>query len=113
MLFDENEMLEVCKKHGIDIVEKDGYPLYNGDEMNADFSIYDIMHDTCNIAVSEKTIYSGMMQLDMSVNFEVDEYINYSLNYLNELCFVNVNKDERCRKVESSIPDNNMISISA
>ena len=29
MLFNEEEMLKVCRKYGIDVVEKDGYPLYD------------------------------------------------------------------------------------
>ena len=30
MLYDEAEVLRICKKYGIETVKKEGYPLYMG-----------------------------------------------------------------------------------
>ena len=45
MLYDEKEVVEICKKHGIETVEKKGYPLYQGKEMDENFSIAEIMRE--------------------------------------------------------------------
>lgn len=44
MLYDEKQMLEICKKYGIETVEKEGYPLYQGKEMDGNFSYSEMMH---------------------------------------------------------------------
>ena len=45
MLYDEEEVLRICKKYGIETVEKEGYPLYQGIEMDENFSIAEIMNE--------------------------------------------------------------------
>lgn len=50
MLYDEKEVVEICKKYGIETVEKEGYPLYQGKEMDENFSIADIMREPIPIA---------------------------------------------------------------
>lgn len=49
MLFDEKQMLEICKKYGIETIEKEGYPLYQGKEMDENFSISEIMHEPIRV----------------------------------------------------------------
>lgn len=44
-MYDEKEVVEICKKYGIEIVEKEGYPLYQGIEMDENFSIAEIMRE--------------------------------------------------------------------
>ena len=45
MLYDEEEILRICKKYGIKTVKKNGMPLYKGKEMDENFSIAEIMHE--------------------------------------------------------------------
>lgn len=52
MLYDEKELMEVCKKYGIKTVKKKGMPLYKGKEMDENFSIAEIMHESIPIKVS-------------------------------------------------------------
>ncbi len=43
MTYNEEEMLRICEKYGIETVEKEGASLYLGKEMNEDFSFNEIM----------------------------------------------------------------------
>lgn len=45
MLYDEEEMLRICRKYGIKTVKKKGMPLYKSKEMDENFSISEIMHE--------------------------------------------------------------------
>lgn len=45
MLYDEKQVIEICNKYGIETVKKKGYPLYQGKEMDENFSISEIMHE--------------------------------------------------------------------
>lgn len=49
MLFDEKQVLEICKKYGIETVRKKGYPIYQGKEMDERFSIAEIMREPVTI----------------------------------------------------------------
>lgn len=49
MLYDEKEVIEICNKYVIETVEKKGYPIYQGKEMDENFSIVDIMHEPIRI----------------------------------------------------------------
>lgn len=49
MLFDEKQVLEICKKYGIETVRKKGYPLYQGKEMDESFSIAESMREPVTI----------------------------------------------------------------
>lgn len=50
-MFDEKEVVEICKKYGIETVRKEGYPLYQGKEMDKNFSIAEIMREP--VAITE------------------------------------------------------------
>lgn len=113
MLFDEKEMLDICKKYGIDVVEKKGYPLCNGQEMDESFSVRDIMNDTYHASINKKTIYSEIMEVRISIDFEKKDYTNFSLNSMDNPYFMKINKGEYDKSVKPLILDNNNISIAA
>ena len=113
MLFNEQEMLEVCKKYGIDVVEKDGYPLFKNEEMDDDFSMYNIMHDSCGIDIQEKTLYSKTMNLKIPIEFEGNDFINCSTNSIDNPCFIGVNKDNDSDKERSTISNGSIFSMAA
>lgn len=46
-MFNEKQMLDICKKYGIDVAEKDGYPLLMGEEMDENFSAEEMMQESC------------------------------------------------------------------
>lgn len=56
MLFDEKQVLEICKKYGIETVRKEGYPLYMGKEMDENFSIAEIMREPVTIMEDDKNM---------------------------------------------------------
>lgn len=43
MLYDEEEVVNICKKYGIKTIKKKGYPLYKGREMTKE-DISEIMY---------------------------------------------------------------------
>lgn len=49
MLYNEEEIIRICEKYGIDMVETKGYPLYKGKEMDKDFSVRDVMNEPIQI----------------------------------------------------------------
>ena len=63
MLYNEEEVLNICKKYGIETVETEGYPIYLDEEMDENFSISEIMHEPI------KTIRSSdSVKISMSVS---------------------------------------------
>lgn len=112
-MFSEKEMLKVCRKYGIDVVEKDGYPLYNGQEMDESFSISDIMNDSCNIGINEQVIFSEALEINVDIDFESNDYVNCSLDDLDKLYFIEADNDERYKGIRSLVLDSNNISIAA
>lgn len=54
MLYDEKQMLEICKKYGIETVKKNGMPLYKGKEMDENFSFSEMMHQTVRVKRNTK-----------------------------------------------------------
>lgn len=112
MLFNEKEMLKVCRKYGIDVVEKDGYPLYNGQEIDESFSICDIMNESCNASLTEKIIYSEVLEINVDIDFESNDYANCFLDSLDKLCIIATEKNERYEGIGSLMLNNN-ISIAA
>ena len=49
MLYNEKEVVEICKKYGIETVRKEGYPLFQGKEMDESFSIAESMREPVTI----------------------------------------------------------------
>lgn len=60
MLYNEEEVLNICKKYGIETVETEGYPLYMGEEMDENFSISGIMNEPMKIIQSSDLIKISM-----------------------------------------------------
>ena len=112
MLFNEKEMLKVCRKYGIDVVEKDGYPLYDEQEIDENFSICDIMNDSCNVGINEKIIYSEVLEINIGIDFESNDYANCSSDGLDKLCIIETENNERYEGIGSLMLNNN-ISIAA
>lgn len=46
MLYNEDEVKRTCKKYGIETVEKEGYPIYMGKEMDENFSFSEMMRQS-------------------------------------------------------------------
>lgn len=77
MLYNEKEVMEVCKKYGIETVKKNGMPLYKGKEMDENFSIAEIMHEPV-------VIKNGIWD-------EVSDYMKYlhrKLKLKGEMCVI-------------------------
>lgn len=114
MIFNEKEMLEVCQKYGIDVVEKKGYPLYDGIEMDENFSMNNIMHDTYSIGIDGKTIYSETLELEMPVIFEHIDINNcFVNNNLDKPHFILVENNEYNKNIKLSMVSDNYISFAA
>ena len=47
--YNEKEVIEICNKYGIETTEKKGCSLYQGKEMDENFSIADIMREPIQI----------------------------------------------------------------
>lgn len=75
MLYDEKEVVEICKKYGIETVEKEGYPLYKGKEMDENFSISEMMHEPVKIKFSiwdEVSDYMKYLKRKLKLKGEMD-----------------------------------------
>lgn len=66
MYFNENEMLEICKRYGIEVIDKNN-PDYYQDE---NISMTDIMNEPYIHTILEKNIFSST--LEIAVAFEDD-----------------------------------------
>ena len=74
-MYNEEEMLRICKKHNIDVVKKEGLPLYNGEEMNENFSFENLMHES--ILLFDTDIISS----SECFNFSLPVYYDHSNEY--------------------------------
>ena len=80
MVCNEEEVLRICKKYGIETVEKEGYPIYRDKEMDENFSISDIMHEPVQCIFEDEIISSSNtieLSLPLSIRFYPQEYCNY------------------------------------
>lgn len=102
MLFNEKEMLDICEKYGIDVVEKDGYPLYNGEDLSPDFAISELMHESYKTIIQEKTIFAQSIEMKLSLNEDFCCYIN-----MENCMFCSVKRDDSFENVTSSIEYDN------
>ena len=60
MLYNEEEVLNICKKYGIETVETEGYPIYMYEEMDENFSIAEIMHEPIKAIHSSDSVKISM-----------------------------------------------------
>lgn len=104
MLFNEKQMLDVCKKYGIDVIQKDGFPLYQGVEMDENFSVDEIMYETSSFVGSGNVIFQEMVSIP--VFFESQEMYNY----ITTECTMQINlpkADKETVRMTSSILSSN------
>ncbi|MFR8473841.1 MAG: hypothetical protein ACLVCT_02840 [Lachnospira sp.] len=105
MMYNEEEMLHICKKHNIDVVKKEGLPLYNGEEMNENFSFENLMHESILLFDTDIISSSECFNFSLPVYYDhSNEYNDYSRTSLNNLEY----KNEKCNnEYNFVIPTNN------
>lgn len=74
MLYNEEEVLNICKKYGIETIETEGYPIYMDEEMDENFSIAEIMHEPI------KTIHSSDF---VKISMKTSKNMSLSCNFYN------------------------------
>lgn len=104
MYFNENEMLEICKRYGIDVIDKND-PNYYTDE---DFSMLDIMNEPYVHTISEKNIYSGTMEISIAFEDDLGFCNNSDASYT-----CSISRDLDYNKFSSVIDRNNEINKAA
>ena len=75
MLYDEKEVMEVCKKYGIKMVKGKGMPLYKVKEMDENFSIAEIMHEPVEVRDSiwdEVLVYVKYLKRKLKLKGEMN-----------------------------------------
>lgn len=111
MLFNEKQMLDICKKYGIDVVEHEGYPLYMGEEMNENFSFSEMMYQPIEI-VDNSVIYSSeSIQLSIPVFMDKTPSCNFYCSDVKKDLFYKKESSEDKRL--SSIPYDNQNKYAA
>lgn len=105
MLYNEAEVLAICKKYGIETVKKEGAPLYQDEEMEDGFSYSDMMHEPCKFMDDGIFISSSFINMSLSVYGEHRSY-NRILAGNSDRIEYDGNMDEN-DKVTSSISNNN------
>lgn len=110
MLFDEKEMLELCKKYNIETVKKEGYPIFDGEDMNDSFMISSIMNvpivQTSNIKIASQVISTS---ISMSQQCTLDKKVDTAQDY--KYCYAEI--DECYNVTKSDIENNSGISRAA
>lgn len=70
MLYNEEEVLRICKKYGIETVKRSGYPAYVDKEMDENFSVDEMLRqpvvsvDNTLISFSQATLMSPPISFD-------------------------------------------------
>lgn len=95
-MFNEEEMLQICKKYNIEVVLKQGLPLYMDKEMNEDFSFEDLMNTSTPLF--EENIICSSESFNFTLPIYRDhsnEYNDYTRNSLNSLKYKNEKIDNQ------------------
>lgn len=102
MLFDEKEVLDVCAKYGIATIKKEGYPLFEGQEMDESFKLSSIFAEP--VKPTECTVFSQKvsMELLLSKDIFVDSII-YPTNVGSNYRFCRAEKDVSYNDICSEI----------
>ena len=104
-MYNEEETLRICKKYNIDVVKEEGLPLYNGENMDENFSFENLMSES--IPLFGEDIISSFECFNFSLPVYYDhsnEYNDYSRTSLNNLEYKNEKDNNECNFV---IPTNN------
>lgn len=104
MLYDEEEVLRICKKYGIETEVTEGYPTYMGEEINESFSIADIMYEPVKLT-RDVYVSSEIVTLSIPVILDRGSCLNcYPTEYREGIVY---KKDSEEEKIISSIPRDN------
>lgn len=94
-MYDEKEMLRICKKYNIDVVKKDGLPLYMGEEMNEDFSFANLMKVPTPMFKESIVTTSESFNFTLPVHREQsDDYNDYARSGLSSLRYKSEKSDD-------------------
>ena len=94
MLFNEKEMLELCERYGIDVIDRNNEEYYE----NIDFSMKDIMQEPYIHTIVEKCVFSTSISIDTTLIAE------------NDLEFCNDNENNTCSIIREKHYDD-LISV--
>lgn len=111
MLFDENQMLDICKKYGIDVIEKDGYPLYMGEEMDENFSAEQMMKEHNSFHTNNALSSKECIKITIPVFYETQKKYNHFLSESNDIQLDF--KIEKVDSISSSISYDNVNKFAA
>lgn len=105
MLFDEKEMIELCEKYGIPVVENKGIPMFKNEDMTEDFLISEVMNEPYvsyadNIKISSKK-YS--LNVTLTNNLKIR---NEMLDNTSEIKHCSIRKDKYYNNCTSTIKIN-------
>ena len=101
MLYDNEEMLRICEKYGIETIEKEGAPLYLGKEMTEDFSFEQMMREPCVIKDDNIVTLSENFSFTIHVHsYNNRKYNDYHQNEAKKIDYTGENSDNN---IESHI----------
>ena len=104
-MYNEEEILRICKKYNIDVIKKEGLPLYNGEEMDENFSFENLMRESIPLFGEDIILSSECFNFSISVYYDhSNEYNDYLRNSLNSLEYKNEKDNNEYNFV---IPTNN------
>lgn len=106
MLYNEEEVLRICKKYGIETEVMEGYPTYMGKEMNENFSIEEIMREPIPFANNSIICTSGIVKLSLPV-FVENTFLPYTEHLSTGKGTLVYKKESGEEDIVSSIPYNN------
>ena len=106
MLYNEEEVIRICKKYGIETIEKEGYPIYMENEMDENFSFSEMMHQPVDYDDEDSIVVSSeSITFSLPIYTEPSHYNNcYSSKCSNNIPY---NKESDSRKTTSNIPYEN------
>ena len=111
MLYNEDEVKRICEKYGIETVEKEGYPIYMGEEMDENFSFSEMMRQPITFKDDIITLSSETITLSLPICVEPLFYNNcYPSEYENK---ISCEKECDFDKITSSIPYDNQNKFAA
>ena len=105
--YDEALSIAVCKRHGIEMVEKKGMPIYKGKEMSKDFWLEDLFE------VEPEIVETKSFSINLSLPFDPSLVTERKNVYVDELTNIKCYPDETYSNYVSKISDNKILSKAA
>lgn len=112
MLYNEEEVLRICKKYGIKAVKKSGYPIYEGKEMDENFSVEEILREPI---INSGNVLVVRSKASISMPFPIDPDAQEIWNSYPTECHTNLiyESGPRDNRLVSSISYDNQNSYAA